>query len=177
MNILDEVLGAGGGKVLQQVASQFGLPEQDARNAINSLLPALSQGVKRNVQQDGGLDSLLSALSSGNHGRYIDNPELLADTNAAADGNHILGHILGGKQTSRDVADRAAQSTGLDLGMLKQMLPVLAGLAMGAMSKRAPSNVSEMDSGELLGGLGSFLDLDNDGSVADDVLDFARKLF
>ena len=46
-----------------------------------------------------------------------------------------------------------------------------------AMSKRAPTNAAEMDTGDLLGGLGSFLDMDNDGSVADDVLDIARKLF
>ena len=182
MNILNEILGAGNGQVLRQIAGQFGLDESDARNAINNLLPALSQGVKRNAQQQGGMDSLLSALERGNHGRYIDDPQALAEETATIDGNNILGHILGNKQNSREVASKAAESTGMDMGMLKQMLPVLAGIVMGTLNKQAPAARAQggnegSSTDDLLGSLGSFLDMDNDGSIADDVLDFAKKMF
>ncbi len=47
------------------------------------------------------------------------------DDTAVSDGNNILGHILGSKDVSRAVADRASANTGIDSGMLKQMLPCL----------------------------------------------------
>ena len=37
----------------------------------------------------------MSALSKGNHQRYIDSPQSLGDQKAVADGNGILGHVLG----------------------------------------------------------------------------------
>ena len=182
MNILGEVLGAGGGQTLQQLARQFGLDEQAARNAVTSLLPSVSQGLKQQMSSSQGLESLFGALTRGDHTRYIERPETLSDPASAADGNGILGHIFGSKEVSRDVAAKAASSSGVDLGILKQMLPLVAGMAMGAMSKQTAQaglqgNLNAGDAQDGLGGLAQFLDMDGDGSVADDLLGFARKLF
>jgi hypothetical protein len=194
MNILNEILGAGHGQVLDRLGGQAGLDRQQAESALGSLLPALTGGIKRNMSNEEGLGSLLAALSRGNHQRYIDEPECLGDQSSIDDGNGILGHILGGKEQSRQVAAQAAQSTGLDISILKNMLPMIAGLAMGAMNKQASSSgmleqmqggggigdvLSQLSGsgGSQLGGLASFLDLDGDGSVADDVLGLAKKLF
>ena len=46
----------------------------------------------------------MSALSSGNHGQYLDRPASLADPAAVTDGNGILGHLLGSKDVSREFA-------------------------------------------------------------------------
>ena len=54
-----------------------------------------------------------------------------------ADGNGILGHIFGSKDVSRQVAARAAQSSGVAPDILAKMLPLVAALAMGSMSRRA----------------------------------------
>jgi hypothetical protein len=194
MNILNQILGAGSGQVLDRLGGQVGLDRQQTQNALGSLLPALTGGIKSNMSNQESLGSLLSALSSGNHQRYIDEPECLGDQSSIDDGNGILGHILGGKEQSRQVAAQAAQSTGLDLGILKKMLPMVAGLAMGSVSKQASSSgmLNQMQGGggiedvlsqlsgsggSQLSGLASFLDLDGDGSVADDVLELAKKLF
>ncbi len=181
MNILGEILGAQDGRVLQQVASQFGLGENEARGAVTSLLPAISQGMKRNMASQGGLESLLSALNRGNHSQYLEQPEVLSDERVRDDGNGILGHIFGSKEVSRQVAQQASSASGLDAGMLKQMLPIVAGLAMGAMGKQSAAAGLRGGQGTTdasnLGGLSSFLDMDGDGSVADDLLNFARKLF
>jgi hypothetical protein len=53
---------------------------------------------------------------------------LLADR---ADGNGILGHILGSKDVSRQVAAQASARTGIGADVLKKMLPLVATLAMG----------------------------------------------
>ncbi len=194
MNILSEILGAGNGQVLDRLGGQLGLDRDQTQGALGSLLPALTGSIKNNMSNEEGLGSLLSALSSGNHQRYLDEPERLGDQTAIDDGNGILGHLLGGKEQSRQVAAQAAQSTGLDIGILKKMLPMVAGLTMGSVSKQASSSgiLNQMQGGggigdvlsqlggsggSQLGGLASFLDMDGDGSIADDVLGLAKKLF
>ena len=91
--LMDMIMGAAGGGVLQKVAGQFGLDESQAASAIQALLPAITGGVQRNTQQAGGLESLLGALTGGNHQQYLDDPSTL--DNATQEGNGILGHLLG----------------------------------------------------------------------------------
>lgn len=185
MALLDLILGAQGGGQLQQLAARFGVSETQARDAMAHLLPALSQGLKRSAGAPGGLDALLSALQSGGHQRYLDRPEELTRPETIDEGNNILGHILGSKDVSRRVAARAAEQTGMDTGVLKQMLPMVAALAMGALSKQnsaAGGALSERlnGGGSATGGgssLLALLDQDQDGSVVDDLLGMAKKLF
>ena len=134
MNILDTILN--NGTVVEQMAKNFNLDQNAAQSAIKHMLPALTRGVQQNVQREGGLEGLLGALASGNHGRYIERPELLGQEATRQDGNAILGHILGSKDVSRNVAGHAAKETGLDFGLLKKMLPVLATVVMGSLNKQ-----------------------------------------
>ena len=179
--LMDMIMGAASGGVLQKVAGQFGLDESQAASAIQALLPAITGGVQRNNQQAGGLESLLGALTSGNHQQYLDDPSTLG--NATQDGNSILGHLLGSKDASRQVAAQAAEQTGLGSDLMKQMLPIVASLAMGALSKQsAGNNLAGMAQGGqssgVMGLLGSFLDQNRDGSMVDDVLKgVAGRLF
>lgn len=173
--LMDTILGAGGGGVLQKVAGQFGLDESQAASAIQALLPALTGGVQRNVAQEGGLESLMGALTGGGHQQYLDDPSTLEDESTRDDGNSILGHLLGSKDVSRQVAAQASAETGLGTDVLKQMLPIVASLAMGALAKQSQGNnlAGMMQSGEssgVMGMLGSFLDQNHDGSMVDDVL-------
>lgn len=97
MNILDAILNAQDGAAVQQLGSQVGLAPDQTTAALSALMPALAGGFQRNIQSQGGLESLMAVLSSGNHSQYIDNPTSLADQSAVTDGNGILGHLLGGK--------------------------------------------------------------------------------
>ena len=109
--------------------------------------------------------------------QYVENPATLADPATTADGNGILGHIFGSKDVSRQVAQRAAAQTGVDASILKQMLPVIAAMAMGAMAKQTRSAAPGAAGGGLASMLGPMLDQNRDGSVADDLLGLAGKLF
>jgi hypothetical protein len=174
MNILDAIVNAQDGAAVQQLGSQVGLDPDQATAALSALMPALAGGFQRNIQSQGGLESLMAALSSGNHRQYIDNPASLADPSAVTDGNGILGHLLGSKDASREVAGRAAAQTGLSADVLKRMLPLAATLMMGAFSKQAanPSSTPAAPGGSG-GGIGAmltpFLDRNRDGSIVDDV--------
>ena len=139
MNLLDMILNTQNGGMIDQVAKKFGLGSSDTKNAIGQMLPALSKGIQNNISRQGGLDSLLGALQKGDHNKYLDNPDLLSKDDTVADGNNILGHILGSKDVSRNIAGQASAKTGLDTGILKKMLPLIATMAMGALNKQAPA--------------------------------------
>jgi hypothetical protein len=176
--LLETILNSGGGGAVQQLSRQFGIDESQAQSAIGALLPALMGGIQNNVQQDGGLDGLLGALASGHHQQYIDDPNSLGAEATSLDGSRILGHILGnmgGFGAQEQVAAYGAQRTGLDQGMLMQMLPIVASLVMGALSKQSSqSNLHEVmqtqGQGGVMGILGGMLDQNQDGSIVDDVL-------
>ncbi len=178
MDLLKTILESQGGGV-KQLANQFGLDSNQANSALAQLIPALAGGVKKNVQQ-GGLDSLISALNSGNHSQYLDNPSQLESESTISDGNAILGHLLGSKDVSRKVASHAAQNTGIDSSILKKMLPIVATMVMGGMSKQSGSGgvlgallsggQSRKSSSGLEGLVTSFLDQDGDGSIVDDLM-------
>jgi len=176
-------------QIIQQLARGAGVGEGEAKTGLSALLPAITQGLLNNSRGADGLESLAKALDTGAHDRYVDQPEVLADPRTQLDGNAILGHVFGSKEVSRAVAGRAAQSTGLDSTLLKQMLPIVASLAMGALSKgsdkgRALGQAESGGSGgtgmigALLGGLlgGANRDPANDSPI-DDVLDLAKRFF
>ncbi len=147
MNLMEAILG-GGGSPVSSMAKQFGLDEGQVTQAIQQMIPALTNGVKRNVQKKDGLEGLLQALNQGGHERYLDDAGALLG--ATDDGNGILGHILGSKDMSRALADRTAKKTGISSSILKQMLPLIAALVMGSL-KRQGSHSGLLD--QLLGGI------------------------
>jgi hypothetical protein len=173
MNILDTIMSAGNGAAVRQLGAQLGLDEQQTSAAIAALAPALAAGFQRNVQTPDGLESLTSALASGGHERYLENPTRLGEAASIADGNGILGHVLGSKDVSRAVADRAAAQTGIGADVLKKLLPLAATLMMASLARRSGS-VAPMGAGLGSGGgiadmLTPLLDRDRDGSIVDDV--------
>lgn len=171
----DLLLGDNARPVLEQLQKTFGLDERQTRSAVEELIPALSRGMQKNAEQGPGMDELLEALRTGKHARYVDQPGTLADEATRRDGNDILGHIFGNKETSREVARRASTSSGISSAVLKKMLPVLATVAMGMLGKKVlGGNAAPTRSGS--GGLlASLLDSDRDGSIWDDVLGMAAR--
>ena len=180
MNILDAIVNAKDGAAIQQIGTQFGLGSDQATAALSALVPALAAGFQKNLQSPDGVGNLMAALSKGNHQRYVNSPQNLGDQNAVAEGNGILGHVLGSKDVSRQVASRAAAQTGLSPDLLKQMLPLAANLMMGAFSQRSGPvsggipGMSAMpgrsgSSGGIMDMLTPLLDKNRDGSIIDDV--------
>jgi len=136
MNLLEMIMDAQGGKTAQQAGSQLGLNQQQSQSAIAALLPAISSALKQNTNSPQGLAGLLGALQGGNHGQYLDDPQVLSRPETVQDGNAILGHLFGSKEVSREVAGRAAAKTGIGADVLKKLLPVVATMAMGSLSKQ-----------------------------------------
>ncbi len=168
MDLLNDIMSAQGGAAVQQLGSQFGLGEQQTAAALSALIPALAAGVQQNAQHEGGFGNLIAALSGGTHQHYINNPETLREPAAVQEGNGILGHVLGDKAVSREVASRAAAQTGISADVMKRMLPLAATLLMGALARRNPAG-SGLNGGGIASMLGPLLDSNRDGSIVDDV--------
>jgi hypothetical protein len=180
--IFGSLLGGGSGgstnKVIGQIAKQVGIPESLAVVAAGALLPALTKGLAKNASKPGGLDSLLGALAGGKHSLYVDEPETVTQPEAIEDGNAILGHVFGSKDVSRNVAGQASQKTGIDAGILKQMLPMLAGTTLGTLEKQvsASGSTPTPQAKDTLSSLLSAATGDDDPDI-DDALNLAKKFF
>ena len=185
MNILDTIMRAQDGGSVRQIGAQLGLPDEQAAAALAAVVPALSAGFQRNLQNPEGLGSLMSALTRGQHQQYFNDPTTLGAPGAVAEGNGILGHVFGSKDVSREVASRAAAQTGLSADVIKRLLPLAATLMMGAFSKQRSggantaglpgSGLGAGAGGGILDMLGPMLDRNKNGSIADDVTSLIGK--
>ncbi len=177
MNLVDLLLGDENNQTITELSRNFNLDETQTRSAVKELIPALTRGMQKNTSDSPGLDDLLDALQKGNHGNYLDKPSSLGQEATRNDGNDILGHIFGNKQVSRDVASRASERSGISSTILKKMLPIVATLVMGQLSKKvlgggrqAPAN-----RGQSGGLLTSLIDSDRDGAIWDDLLGMGAR--
>lgn len=154
MNLTDILARAGG---LQSVARDLGVSEDQAAAGAGALLPAILGGMKKQAQaQPAGLDGLGGLLGQLGGGALLDqvlNPQ----PTDPSQGNEVLGQIFGSKDVSRAVADNAASQTGLDSGLLRKMLPLLAMLVTGFMAKQAGGAAGQASDSGGLGGLGGLL--------------------
>ncbi len=175
-NLLQSIISSQGGAIVQQIAKQLGVNPQIAEQAAARLLPALSRGIQKNAEQEGGLETLLGLLGGTNNSQYMDNPDQLGSNDSINLGNNILGQIFGSKDVSRNVASHAAKETGLEAGLLKKMLPLLASVAISSLGKQNQQQ-QQANAGFDLGAISSFLDADKDGQIMDDVLRLAQKFF
>lgn len=145
MDLTNMIAQAQGGQGIGMLSRRFNLDEAQTRAAVDQLAPAVMAGLRRETRSPDGLAGLLGALASGDHGRYLDGN----DSGIVDDGNAILGHVFGSKDVSRGVAAHAAETTGIGSGILKQMLPVIAAMLMGALNKKTTGGTG--------GGLGNIL--------------------
>ncbi len=191
---INDILAQMGG--LQSVASELGISESQARSGAAALLPAILGGFKKQAQaQPSGLDGLGGLLGQLGGSGLLDDVLGAQPTNVSR-GNDVLGQIFGSKDVSREVAGRAASQSGLDVGVLKKMLPMLAMLVTGFMAQQHPAGGGGRRStgagglGDLLGGLlgggsqssagglgglASMLDMDGDGNPLDDIMGMLGK--
>ena len=147
LNLFDMLNQSQNGQGMDQLARQFGLSPQQAQQAVEALMPAFSQGLKRNASDPYGIAGFMSALASGQHGKYFEDAQNAFSPQGVADGNGILGHLFGSKDLSRAVAAQAAQATGIGQDVLKQMLPVIASMVMGGLFKQSTNQMQGAQAG------------------------------
>ncbi len=187
---LTDILAQAGG--LQSLARDLGVSEDQAAAGAEALLPAILGGMKKQAQaQPAGLEGLGGLLGQLGGGGLLDQV-LSPQRTDPAPGNDVLGQIFGSKDVSRTVADNASSTSGLDAGLLRKMLPLLAMLVTGYLARQGQGAQAPQAGGGLggllggllgggggnaggLGGLGALLDQDGDGNALDDILRMAGR--
>ncbi len=140
MATLYEVLAdAQHGEALDQISQQFGLSPQQTQAAVSALLPAMSMGLKRSTTTPEGLGELFGLM-----GQQPDLYAMYDDPNAAfssegrSAGNVVLSNMFGSPDASRAIAAQAQQLSGVTSGILKKLLPVLAGILISGLMRGKP---------------------------------------
>lgn len=140
-NIVADVLGRGG---VDNLARSIGAQPEQVNSALDVIVPRLSAALERNTLSRGGLADLVEAIGDGHHEAYLKRPELLGSGAMRADGDAILGHILGSRESSRSLASRAAATSGISESILRQLLPIIAALMMGGLAKAAKGGLGDI---------------------------------
>lgn len=140
-SLFDILAQAQNGNGMQALAQQFGLSQQQTQAAVAALLPAFSQGLKRNTSDPYGLGSFMTAMASGQHAKYFEDASRAFSPQGLDEGNGILGHLFGSKDLSRAVANQAAQASGVSQQVLQQMLPAIASMMMGGLFKQTTTQL------------------------------------
>ena len=191
MSMIDMLQQRLGGEAVKQISARLGTDPGTTQSAIAAALPMLVRALARNAQDPGKAGALSNALSRDHDGSVLDDVAGYLNRNDDADGDGILGHVLGGKQQS--VQTGLGQVAGIDPGKAGMLLSMLAPLVMGALGKAQrdgkldPGGLAGMLGGEqqraadaapgVMGMLGKFLDRDGDGSVMDDIGGLLGKTF
>ena len=158
MELIDLLQQAHGGNGFGAIGEQFGLDESQTAAAVQELAPVIAAGLRRNIAQSPeNMVALVQALQNGNHEQYLDSGDAVQFGNVANEGNAILGHIFGSKDVSREVAMRAAGSSGIGASIMKQLLPVIASMVIGSLTKKMTGGAPAPRSGGMGGGLGGIL--------------------
>lgn len=145
MNAIQERLaGRNDTAAVKALADQFGTDAEATRKAVAHVVEALSQRMERNTLSRGGLADLVRAIGDPHHAAYLETRELIGSPMMEADGRAILGHIVGTKDASRGVAARAARASGLPAGTVEDMLPTIAALTMGEVSRAAAGPIDDI---------------------------------
>ncbi len=145
--LFDMLAKAQNGSGMDALARQFGLSQQQTQAAIEALLPAFSQGLKRNASDPYGVGAFLTAMASGQHAKYFEDVTKAFAPQGVQEGNGILGHLFGSKELSRAIASQAAQATGIGQDILKQMMPAVASMLMGGLFKQSTGKLQAGDFG------------------------------
>jgi hypothetical protein len=168
-NFIDEFMKTYGNEVTQHMAANTGLDQGTVQQLIPKLAPLILSGLKRQKDDQGGdarVDHILNKYGDSSVLNNIKDLISSKTNDSTADAN--LGGLLG---TSGGVqaAQALGKSLNIDASKIIKMIPALAPLILGALSKKRDTSNSG------IGGIGSLLDADGDGSIIDDVAGFIFK--
>jgi hypothetical protein len=179
------------GKVLSGIGKKIGVDDKTVGTALSIGMPLLVAALAKNASKPDGAQALHKALAKDHDGSILNNLSGYLKDPQAANGEGILGHVLGNQQPV--VAKGLAQNTGMTSDQVAELLKIAAPLVMGALGSQQqqqsldPQGLSSFLGGQqqqvqqsqpdIMGTINTLLDANRDGSALDDILGMAGKLF
>jgi len=167
-NILDEFMKTLGPQVTKEMASKMKFDPRTAQKIIPQILPLILGGLKRQKENHGGqarVDHILNKY--GKASNLDDISGLFSRGVKNKNPDPALGGLLG--DSGFEAVNLLTKQFNLKGSQIKQLIPVLAPLILGMLTKKR-------DAGKVGStGIGRLLDQDGDGSILDDVAGFLLK--
>ena len=154
ISILDDIQSTLSGDTVGQISRKIGADPVQTKAAIDQAIPMLVAALGKEAADPERRAGLQAAIEEDHDGSVVDNlPAYLAGemSGRAANGEGIVNHVLGDR---KDPAVQAlAGRSGLDLGKIASLLPLLAPIVMGMLGKKERSGGMSFDSiTDILGG-------------------------
>jgi hypothetical protein len=168
-DFIDEFMESYGPEVTRQMSSNLNIDQGTVQKLIPQLAPLILSGLKRQKDDQGGdarVDHILNKYGDASVLNNI-NDFIASKTNdTTADAN--LGGLLGTSGGTL-AAQTLSKKMNIDSSVIQRMIPVLAPLILGALSRKRDTGSSGIS------GIGSLLDANGDGSIIDDVAGFLLR--
>lgn len=168
-NFIDEFMKNYGPEVTKQMSTNLNINQGTVAKILPQLAPLILSGLKRQKDDRGGDERVDHILNKYGDSSVLNNIKDLISTKVndnSADVN--LGGLLG-QGGGAMAAQALSKKLNVDSSVIQRMIPALAPLILGALTKKRDTSSSG------IGGVGSLLDADGDGSIIDDVAGFLLK--
>jgi hypothetical protein len=161
-NLYDILRNAQGGQAIDNLASQFNITAEEADAAVKAIVPELSQGLLKQTSQPVGFGSFLGAMGEGQHLAAFSDPAAAQAATTAQKGSDVLTQVLGSHQAREEIALRASSAAGVSPDIVSQMLPVIASMIFGGLTKSLETQgfggiIGQLANAAGQGGLGPIL--------------------
>ncbi len=176
MNILNTILENGlDENILGAISNKTGIDTSSVQSLVSQLAPQLLNGAKQNLASDNDSSDLINMISNTNLESLSQNPDAIDNM----DNSNMLSQLFSSlNENESDVTNQLSAKSGIDASSISSLLPMIAPLIMGALNKQTNlSSTDTSDTNSITSMLSDFIDQDNDGSVADDLLGMAKKFF
>jgi hypothetical protein len=190
MSLMDQLTEVVASQVTKSAAQKTGMSEAMTAKMMPIAMAVLMNSLKANAQRPDGAAALATALSK-HDGALLNHIDRVSDDNVLADGQKILGHILGGKQQQAEQA-LAKSAGGMDASQMSALLAMAAPIVLGALGRAKTER--NLDNAGLAGllqeegqrarqaapkelsGLMGMLDADGDGDIRNEAMGIGKKL-
>ena len=161
-NLIEDFIGSMGSEVSQKMSEKTNIDQGTISQLLPVIAPMILGGLKKQKDERGGQERVDHILNKYGDPSVLGNLDGLFQQkldDKSTDPN--LGGLLG--NAGSDATNLLSKNlSGVDSGMIAKLIPMLAPVLLGFLTKKR-------DSGTGSSGLAGLLDQDGDGSVLDDV--------
>ncbi len=177
-----------GGPIMQQIGQQIGANQGTTQSAVGMALPMLLSAMGNHAATPQGAESIQQAAQANDGSILDDLMGAIGNGAAGGMGGALLSQVLGGGSQNA-ISETIVQKTGMDSGMVNQLLAILTPIIMGAIGRISqqqggldPNGIAQMlgavsGNNDMLGMLSKAIDADGDGNIVEDIGNILGKFF
>lgn len=135
MNLIQIIDNAGGQESLARVGGSASLSDVELSAILYSASPLLIRKLRERMRDANGRNWIRRQRDSGGPQQFIERPMLMDSSAVGIEGNRVLDSLVGGQSVAEQIGMHLARQTGINLKTVKEVLPAVAVLFVGAVCK------------------------------------------